>query len=564
MKPAISYSRYSSDEQANGTSIERQQELIEAHAKAHDLQVVNKLVDDGYSASKGEHVSHGEFGRFLKEADKGTYRGHSLIAERQDRLSRLGNIETNLLFYRLVTAGVIICLSEEHRIIKDIKDLDEMGTAILTTVRACADQEFSQKLSERVGRAWSGKQDAARASLTPMGKSLPGWLALEGQVKSANKIVIPGKIVVVPEKVALVREIYKLAAQGVGSRNICRRLHGRINSRSWVNKTLLNRAVLGEFQPGKSGEVIQGYYPQIISQTEFNDARAQMEKKRSLGKYVGGNRRNSATADNLFSGLLRDITLEPERGMDFQTVRQTHYVMTAFNSGAPSNRMRYDKLEKAITGFFLQVIWPDIANEGKSDEHKAAMAGLEAVKRERDIVERRLESLNKEMDTASDQSIVSALIKRIAKDETLLAAFTAQRGVLQASVAEAQAKTADLSETTTFFQLLNQLGSNPALRLPAKAAIAKKVARIELVFMPDRQGVIAFIQYTNGARDATVIHNRDIDENAPWAATMPAALRSSGHFRIQRIRNQPLEYHEGLKAATLKWVRSFADMEEAA
>ena len=113
-------------------------------------------------------------------------------------------------------------------------------------------------------------------------------------------------------------------------------------------------------------------------------------------------------------------------------------------------------------------------------------------------------------------------------------------------------------------ELLNQLGSNPALRLPAKAAIAKKVARIELVFMPDRQGVVAFLQYTNGAPDATVIHNRDIDENAPWAATMPAALRSSGHFRIQRIRKQPLEYHEKLKADVLEWVHRFAAMEEAA
>jgi hypothetical protein len=75
-----------------------------------------------------------------------------------------------------------------------------MGTAILNTVRAVADQEFSQKLSERVGRAWASKKVAALASGTPYGKSLPGWLALEGQVKVRDKIVDAGKIVVVPEK----------------------------------------------------------------------------------------------------------------------------------------------------------------------------------------------------------------------------------------------------------------------------------------------------------------------------------------------------------------------------
>jgi hypothetical protein len=153
--------------------------------------------------------------------------------------------------------------------------------------------------------------------------------------------------------------------------------------------------------------------------------------------------------------------------MQFQDSKGLHYVMSAFDRGGRrSNRIRLDKLEKAITGFFLKVIWRDIAEESKSDQYKAAMVALETVKRERDIVERRLESLNKEMDKA----IVSALITRIAKDEALLATFTAQRDTLQASVEEAQAKTADLSETTTFFELLNQLDSNPALRLPAKAA----------------------------------------------------------------------------------------------
>ena len=129
---------------------------------------------------------------------------------------------------------------------------------------------------------------------------------------------------------------------------------------------------------------------------------------------------------------------------------------------------------------------------------------------------------------------------------------------------EAQAKSAGLAEQKTFKELLDQFTSNPALWLPMKAAIAKKVSRIELVFMPDRQGVVAFLQYTNGAPDATVIHNKDIAESASWAATMPAALRSSGHFRIQRIRNQPVEYHEGLRADVLQWVRSFADIEQAA
>jgi hypothetical protein len=56
------------------------------------------------------------------------YRGKILFAERQDRLSRLGNIETTLLFYKLLSAGAKIRLTEEHRTIKDINDLTSWVT----------------------------------------------------------------------------------------------------------------------------------------------------------------------------------------------------------------------------------------------------------------------------------------------------------------------------------------------------------------------------------------------------------------------------------------------------
>jgi hypothetical protein len=92
-----------------------------------------------------------------------------------------------------------------------------------------------------------------------------------------------------------------------------------------------------------------------------------------------------------------------------------------------------------------------------------------------------------------------------AKHEAVLATLTEDIAALRATVKETQAKTADLAETKTFFELLNQLNSNPALRLPAKAAIQKKVSRIELVFMPDRLGAVVFIQYKNGALDTTMV-----------------------------------------------------------
>jgi Recombinase len=405
-----------------------------------------------------------------------------------------------------------------------------------------------------VSAAWADKKDAAIASGTPFGKSLPVWLAIEGQVKSGSRNVNHGKIVVVPEKVALVQEIFRLAAQGVGSKNIVHQLNERVLSRSWVIWTLKNRAVLGEFQP-KGRQVIQGYYPQIISQSEFDAARAQVKPRIRHGKYTGGNRKNSLLATNLFEGLLFDITTEPTRNMQFQTSRELHYVMSAFDKGGrPSNRIRYDKLEKALLGFLETVEWQAIAGESESDEFKGAMAGLEAKRRMADAFSREI-AANTEAMEGEDIDTRKFLARQITKQEAALTTLTDDIEALQASVQEAQAKSAGLAETKTFQALLNQLRGNPALRLPARAAIQKKVSRIELIFMPDRIGVAAFLYYSNGPPDSTFIFGKDVGEEL---------LRAKGLFRIQRYRDKSPEFHAVLKADLLQWVRSMAQLESAA
>jgi hypothetical protein len=181
--------------------------------------------------------------------------------------------------------------------------------------------------------------------------------------------------------VSIIQKIFTLAAQGVGSENIVHQLNDKVLSRSWVVRTLSNRAVLGEFKP-KGREVIQDYYPQIISQSEFDAARAKIKTKTRHGNYAGGNRKNSLLAKNLFEGLLLDITTEPIRTMQFQDSRNIHYVMSAFDRGGRhSNRIRYDKLEKALLGFLETVEWLAIAGESESDEFKGAMVALEAKRR---------------------------------------------------------------------------------------------------------------------------------------------------------------------------------------
>ena len=145
---AVAYIRFSSDDQAKGDSVERQSENIEAYASRNNLEITEILKDEGYSASKGEHISRGRFGRFLKQCDKGEFKGFALIVERLDRLSRLGIEETNTLISRPIKAGLVIHVTQDGRVIKDQNDL---LTVIMNTIGAFADAEYSKKLSERIG-----------------------------------------------------------------------------------------------------------------------------------------------------------------------------------------------------------------------------------------------------------------------------------------------------------------------------------------------------------------------------------------------------------------------------
>ena len=93
--------------------------------------------------------------------------------------------------------------------------------------------------SERIGAAWSYKK--ANATSEVLTVNVPAWLD-----------VVDGKIFEKPEMVEVVREGFKMSANGISSRHILRSLNGRLNglTKSWLVRTLGNPAVLREYDNG--------------------------------------------------------------------------------------------------------------------------------------------------------------------------------------------------------------------------------------------------------------------------------------------------------------------------
>src|SRR5258708_3182293 len=153
MKKAIGYIRFSTDDQKDGNSIERQADNITAYCNGNSgLNLVDVLIDNGFSASKGEHTTSdkAKFKHFLKDADQGKFAGYALVVEQMDRLSRLGIEQTNDLLKRILKAGIEVHVTQENRV---IRDLDDLLTVIMNTVQNFAAQEYSKKLTERIHKA---------------------------------------------------------------------------------------------------------------------------------------------------------------------------------------------------------------------------------------------------------------------------------------------------------------------------------------------------------------------------------------------------------------------------
>ncbi len=138
----------------------------------------------------------------------------------------------------------------------------------------------------------------------------PSWLKLDEDGKTWRKI---------PERVAIVKQIFQWAAQGLGAWQIVQRLNKQevppINPKGWGISSLLfllrSRSVIGEFQPHKGygsrkdripqGDPMPDYYPAVIDDKLFYKVQSGLNRR--IRSHVG---KPGANVPNLFTGLIHD------------------------------------------------------------------------------------------------------------------------------------------------------------------------------------------------------------------------------------------------------------------
>jgi hypothetical protein len=140
----------------------------------------------------------------------------------------------------------------------------------------------------------------------------PGWLR-----------VVDGEYQKIPERVAVVKQIFRMAIGGQGVGAICQTLNGEgikpfgtvrkkghngkphLWQKSSVGRLLTNRAVVGEYQPHEGhkqrkpvGDPVQ-LYPVVVSDEDYWTAQARKADRKRVGV------KEASRGVNLFSGLVQ-------------------------------------------------------------------------------------------------------------------------------------------------------------------------------------------------------------------------------------------------------------------
>lgn len=318
--PATIYARFSNAEQGRGHSLDRQLTLCEEMASRHGwlTEPTRILRDEGKSAFSGTNRKPGgALYDFEQEVDQGRYlNGHVLIVEHLDRISRQGYDEVLPFLNKLTQAGVTVATVDGDRIYAAFERVP-LGPVIEAVVKSELAREESEKKAIRLAAAWQKKVETAQqndGSHIAITSTVPAWLNVDPKTK---------RMTLNEDRVRVLREIFQLTIDGYGTPAIAQQLNARgepvwkhrnVKSKNgwtvgYLTKIVLNRAVLGEYQPTKKprgvsngtprGTPILNYYPQAIDPIMFAKAgAARASRSGTSGSW-------QLTHNNLLSGIAK-------------------------------------------------------------------------------------------------------------------------------------------------------------------------------------------------------------------------------------------------------------------
>lgn len=396
------YIRFSSEEQKKGDSLRRQQDLIDKFAVRPEIVLEGAVIDTsldlndlGVSGYTGKNLLQGRFKTFLDAVDSGIVKpGDYLAVEALNRVTRLNPRASLPILLGLLEKGVKIAITDSSLVYTNTGDITQLYIAIGELQRGYSE---SQEKGRRVREAWDSKKKRALLTGEIATSRLPLWLRA---VKTTEKGIVVRTVEEIPERVAVVREIYRLSDSNVGAIATARiltekgiptftRENGRKNPNygdfwqpSYIKKILDSRAVMGHYQPMtweklpdnrrrriNHGPEIENYFPAIVTSELF---RRIQEKRKVRGADGQGNKGKKFS--NLFTKMAHcskcgATASHVNKGSNPTKGGRYLVCYRARHGDCQYNAWRYDEIETSILKFLAEAdIKSIISDESRAED----------------------------------------------------------------------------------------------------------------------------------------------------------------------------------------------------
>lgn len=471
---ADSYIRMSTKGQLGGDSLRRQQAAMkegERWAKMNGYAWNGHMRVDTASAYKKVHLQKGVLGEYLEDARAGKLKGHALVIETLDRLSRASVLESIGLLKEIVDAGITLVVleggrAECARVYSGEVDDRDLILALMSFSRAHDESKWKSIRLKEVSAAKrkaivEGRKVACFAppKWLRWNKESKDWRALDEHVETIklvfNLYTRESKPLSPTEIVA---ELTRLGRPVLGQQQDFTNDEGTVivaKKRHWwreqIRYILTNRALLGE--KTVDGHVVRDYYPQIIENETFQKAQLRLVRRHNIGgtrikvtsvlptamvrcSHCGG------TISKHHSNHGRAMTLCCNRGVQAQC--EVRCAST-----------KHERFANEI--LFILAVARQIGVAGKNGPLDAAKAALDAAEGKVLDLEKILQNLTKAIETASDSSALDMIMGRFKIKSSELDAARRAVETAQYRVAELQQTVGvDLKERMRYIGQLRQ------------------------------------------------------------------------------------------------------------
>jgi DNA invertase Pin-like site-specific DNA recombinase len=545
---AFSYLRFSSPEQAKGDSVRRQTEARDAWLARHpaiSLDTSPTLHDKGVSGFTGKHRENPDrhaLAAFLKLVEAGRIpEGSCLLIENLDRLSREHIRPALTLLLNLIEAGIrVVQLMPQEQIFDKNVEPMQLMMAIMELSRGHSE---SATKAIRVGGAWKVKKErAAQGEVCHKNGShfvtarCPSWLGVH-----------EGRFVKDRTACATVRRIFSLCCEGHGIGIITKKLNaekvptiGRGKrsrpfwARSYVAKILMNRAVVGEYQPftrrggqkrGPEGDPIANYYPAVIAEEQWYAAKAALSARKGKAGRLPKN------FINPFQGLLNDArtgsTLHRvDKGRRSGTVLVPYLGELGVN-GEKAVSFSFPVFEKAILQLLSEVDPDEIVGNGEAEKVQELTGRLSEV-------EKRIQALQDALLSGDVQAVVDVLRRQEALKTQLAEELARAKQALASPAASAWGECQSLA---------TMIEKDSGLRVRLRSALRRIIESVWVLIVPRGRDRLCAVQvwFAEGTkrRDYLILYrpphaNGIARQEGQWWARSLASLITQGDVDLRR------------------------------